>query len=110
MQDEASDESDIEIEPSEVTEILSSCRDNENQNELLNLIYRAGSRRSLPYPYPLTEIRTHIAAWYGNEEIVKLVLECAPKLLFEFNESRESALHIAARGGHIYIIEMIFEA
>ena len=117
MQDEANDETDIEIEPSEVTEILSSCRDKMNQNELIKLIYRAGPRRSLSYSSPLTEIRTpmkntvlHIAAWYGNDKIVSLVIEHAPKLFFEFNENNESALHIAARGGHINIVDMLLEA
>jgi len=113
-----SEETDIEIEPpSEVTEILPGCSDNENNIELLNQVYRAGSRRDLSYSSLLTEIKTptkntvlHIAARNGNEKIVSVVVERAPKLLFEFNENNESALHIAARGGHISIVEMLLAA
>jgi len=120
LQDEVvlpSEETDIEIELSEVTEILPSSSYNENQNELLHQVYRAGSRRSLSYSSILTEIKTptkntmlHIAARYGNDKIVSLVVEHAPTLLFEFNENKESALHIAARSGHISIVEMLLAA
>jgi len=100
-----------------VTENFQGPSENENQNDLFNQVYKAGSRGSLSYSSPLTEIRTpmdntvlHIAAWYGNVKIVSLVIEHAPKLLFKFNKNNDSALHIAARGGHIDIVQILLVA
>ncbi|XP_058744958.1 ankyrin repeat-containing protein ITN1-like [Vicia villosa] len=109
-----SQETDIESEPSEVTDILPRCCENENQTELLSEVYKAGSTRLLNSS-PLAEIRTpmkkntmlHIAAWYGNDEIVTIVIERAPKLLFTFNTNNDSVLHVAARGGHISTVEKL---
>jgi len=121
-QDEAilpSEETDIEIEPSEVTNLIHpSSNDKENQiDELLNKVYRAGPTRSLSYDSLLIEIKTptqnnvlHIAAHNGNDKIVSLVVEHAPKLLSESNKNLESVLHIAARAGHISIVEKLLEA
>jgi ankyrin repeat protein len=52
----------------------------------------------------------HIAAMHGNDEIVTLIVEHAPKLLFKFNENNDSVLHVAARGGHISTVKKLLES
>jgi len=49
----------------------------------------------------------HIAARYGKDDIVNLVIERATKLLFKFNKNNDSVLHVAARGGHISTVEKL---
>ncbi|XP_039686892.1 protein ACCELERATED CELL DEATH 6 [Medicago truncatula] len=56
---------------------------------------------------PMENTVLHIAAWYGNNEIVNLVIERVPKLLFKFNKNNDSAFHVAANGGHISTVEKL---
>jgi len=49
----------------------------------------------------------HVAAWNGNNDIVNLVIQRAPKLLFKFNKNNDSALHVAAKGGHISTVKKL---
>jgi len=49
----------------------------------------------------------HIAAMCGKDDIVNLLIERAPELLFKFNKKNDSALHVAARGGHISTVKTL---
>jgi ankyrin repeat protein len=49
----------------------------------------------------------HIAALHGNDDIVSIVTEHYPKLLFTFNNNNDSVLHVAARGGHISTVKSL---
>jgi len=110
------EEHELEIELSEVTEILPKCCEFDDQINLLNEAYELvyGVSTNLLDFTNLTKIETpmentvlHIAAWYGNNEIVNLVIERVPKLLFKFNKNNDSALHVAANGGHISTVEKL---
>jgi len=109
-------EPELEIEPSEVTEVIPKCCEFDNQINLLNEAYQLvyGVSRNLLDFSNLTKIETpmkntvlHIAAWYGKDDIVNLVIERAPKLLFKFNKNNDSALHVAARCGHISTVKKL---
>ncbi|RHN57326.1 putative ankyrin repeat-containing domain, protein accelerated cell death 6 [Medicago truncatula] len=109
-------EPELEIQPSEVIEILPECCKFDNQIDLLSKAYLLvyGVSTNLLDFSKLTKIETpmentvlHIAVWYGNNDIVNLVIEHAPKLLFKFNENNDSALHVAARYGHISTVEKL---
>ncbi|KAK7300406.1 hypothetical protein RJT34_11250 [Clitoria ternatea] len=43
----------------------------------------------------------HLAARYGNDELVDMIVEKCPELLFSLNNTDETPLHVVARGGHI---------
>ncbi|XP_045831986.1 protein ACCELERATED CELL DEATH 6-like [Trifolium pratense] len=110
-------EPEHEIEHSEVTEIIPKCCEFDNQINLLSEAYHLvyGGPINLLYDSTdLTEIKTpmnntvlHIAALHGNDEIVTLIIEHAPKLLFKFNKNNDSVLHVAARGGHISTVQKL---
>jgi ankyrin repeat protein len=107
----------LEIEPSVVTNIILKCCEFDNQIGLIGDAYHLayGGPKNLLNAYPdLTKFRTpmkntvlHIAAMHGNDEIVTLIVEHAPKLLFKFNENNDSVLHVAARGGHISTVKKL---
>ncbi|CAJ2653651.1 unnamed protein product [Trifolium pratense] len=107
----------LEIEPSEVTKILTKCCEFDNEIKLLSEAYHlvyGGPMNLLNDSSNLTEIKTpmnntvlHIASLYGNDEIVTLIIEHAPKLLFKFNKNNDSVLHVAARGGHISTVKIL---
>ncbi|XP_045831960.1 protein ACCELERATED CELL DEATH 6-like [Trifolium pratense] len=111
------EEPELEIEPSEVTEIIPKCCEFDNQIKLLSEAYHlvyGGPTNLLNDSSNLTEIKTpmnntvlHIASLYGNDEIVTLIIEHSPKLLFKFNKNNDSVLHVAARGGHISTVKIL---
>ncbi|GAU14422.1 hypothetical protein TSUD_249620 [Trifolium subterraneum] len=108
---------DLEIKPSYVTEIVPKCCEIDNQIKLLSEAYHLvyGGPKNLLYDSTdLAEIRTpmnntvlHIAALYGNDDIVTDIIDHAPKLLFTFNKNEDSVLHVAARGGHISTVKKL---
>ncbi|GAU14417.1 hypothetical protein TSUD_249560 [Trifolium subterraneum] len=113
-----SSDKELEIEHTKVTMILPKCSEFDNQiiellSEAYHLVY-GGPKNLLYDSTDLTEIRTpmnntvlHIAALHGNDEIVTLIIEHAPKLLFTLNDNNDSVLHVAARGGHISTIRKL---
>jgi ankyrin repeat protein len=115
-----SSDKELEIEPSEVTGIILECCKIDNQVNLLSEAYHLayGGPKNLFYDSnDLTEIKTpmkntvlHIAALHGNSDIVTLIVEYAPKLLFKFNKNNDSVLHVAARGGHISTVKKLLES
>ncbi|XP_050908260.1 putative E3 ubiquitin-protein ligase XBAT31 [Lathyrus oleraceus] len=58
---------------------------------------------------PMKNSVLHIAAWNGNDDIVALLIERAPKLLFKLNKNNDSVLHVAARNGRISTIKKLLE-
>ncbi|XP_050904097.1 ankyrin repeat-containing protein At5g02620 isoform X2 [Lathyrus oleraceus] len=112
-------ELEIETEPSEVTHVNEKCCKFDNQINLISEAYHlvyGGPKNLLDESCNLTEIETpmqnsvlHIAAWNGNDEIVTLLIERAPKLLFKLNKNKDSVLHVAARNGRISTIKKLFE-
>ncbi|XP_045831900.1 protein ACCELERATED CELL DEATH 6-like [Trifolium pratense] len=111
------EEPELKIEPSEVTEIIPKCCEFDNEIKLLSEAYHlvyGGPTNLLNDSTNLTEIKTpmnntvlHIASLYGNDEIVTLIIEHSPNLLFKFNKNNDSVLHVAARGGHISTVKIL---
>ncbi|WJX59045.1 hypothetical protein P8452_44430 [Trifolium repens] len=112
------DEPEHEIEPSEVTEIIiPKCCEFDDQINLLSEAYHlvyGGPKNLLNDSSNLAKIETpmkntvlHIAVLHGNDDIVELIVEHAPKLLFKFNKNNDSVLHVAARGGHISTVKKL---
>ncbi|AES99856.2 putative ankyrin repeat-containing domain, PGG domain, protein accelerated cell death 6 [Medicago truncatula] len=104
----------LDIEPSEVTEIIPWEVDNQVNllSEAYHLVYGGstnllGSSNLLEIETPTKNTVLHIAASYGNNDIVNLVIEHSPKLLFTFNKNNDSPLHVAARGGHISTVKTL---
>ncbi|CAL5190280.1 unnamed protein product [Lathyrus oleraceus] len=108
---------ELETKPSEVDRIIAKCCKFDNQinliSEAYHLIY-GGSKNLLDESFNLTEIETpmknsvlHIAAWNGNDEIVTLLIERAPKLLYILNKNNDSVLHVAARAGNTSIVQKL---
>ncbi|CAL5190285.1 unnamed protein product [Lathyrus oleraceus] len=106
-----------ETEPAEVIQINENCYQFLNQiifiSEAYHLAY-GGSKHLLDICPPIIEIETpmknsvlHIAAWNGNDDIVELLIERAPKLLFELNKNNDSVLDVAARNGRISTIKKL---
>ncbi|XP_045831011.1 protein ACCELERATED CELL DEATH 6-like [Trifolium pratense] len=48
-----------------------------------------------------------VSNFIRNDEIVTLIIEHSPKLLFKFNKNNDSVLHVAARGGHISTVKKL---
>ncbi|KAI5433753.1 hypothetical protein KIW84_020859 [Lathyrus oleraceus] len=102
-------EPELEAQPSEVTDVIKNCCEFDNQINLISEAYHlvyGGPKNLLDESCNLTEIETpmensvlHIAAWNGNDDIVALLIERAPKLLFKSNKNNDSVLHVAARNG-----------
>ncbi|KAJ1386938.1 Ankyrin repeat [Sesbania bispinosa] len=113
------DESEIKIAPSEVT--LKVCGESENL-ELLREVYhlaRGGPTNWLQDSSisNLNKIKTltgntvlHVAASYGNDDVVDLIAIHAPNLLFSDNLNGDTALHLAARAGEISTVKRLMEA
>ncbi|CAL5190284.1 unnamed protein product [Lathyrus oleraceus] len=112
-------EPELEAQPSEVTDVIKNCCKFDNQINLISEAYHlvyGGPKNLLDESCNLTEIETpmqnsvlHIAAWNGNDEIVTLLIERAPKLLFKLNKNNDSVLHVAARNGRISTIKKLLE-
>ncbi|TKY56990.1 Ankyrin repeat-containing protein [Spatholobus suberectus] len=113
------EESQIEFEPSDVSGTNVTHGEKENI-ELLGEVYHlvhGGAKINLQDFSNLMQTRTpvlentmlHVAAWYGNNEVVDLVAEQAPELLFERNSNSDTALHVAARAGHISTVEKLLK-
>ncbi|RDX98012.1 Protein ACCELERATED CELL DEATH 6, partial [Mucuna pruriens] len=111
-------ETPIEYEPSikSGTPITHGEKDN---IELLGEVYHLVQGGALTQDFSiLTQTRTpvlgntmlHIAARYGRNEIVDRVANQAPKLLFMRNKNNDTALHVAARAGHIPTVKKLLEA
>ncbi|CAK8538473.1 unnamed protein product [Lathyrus sativus] len=113
-------ESEVETEDYEVIDVIEKCCEFDNQINLISEAYHlacGGPMNLLDEFSNLIEIETpmknsvlHIAAWNGNDDIVSLLIERAPKLLFKFNKNRDSVLHVAARNGHISTIKKLLKA
>ncbi|CAK8538478.1 unnamed protein product [Lathyrus sativus] len=111
------DELELELEPSEISNVLEKC--NDNQINLISEAYHlgyGGSKNLLDQSCDLLAIRTpmgnsvlHIAAWNGNDDIVTLLIERAPKLLITVNRNVDRVLHAAARGGKFSTIKKLLE-
>ncbi|CAK8538475.1 unnamed protein product [Lathyrus sativus] len=112
-------EPELETEPSEVTDVIKTCCEFHDQINLISEAYHlvyGGPKNLLNESSNLIEIETpmknsvmHIAAWNGNDDIVALLIERAPKLLFNLNENKDSVLHVAARNGRISTIEKLLD-
>jgi hypothetical protein len=109
-------EPELEIEHSKVTMILPKCCEFNNQIKMLSEAYHLvhGGHKNLFYTNssylakietPMKNTMLHIAAFHGNDDIVSIVTEHYPKLLFTFNNNNDSVLHVAARGGHISTVK-----
>ncbi|KAI5433706.1 ankyrin repeat-containing protein ITN1 [Lathyrus oleraceus] len=106
---------ELETEPSEVDRIIAKCCKFDNQINLISEAYHlvyGGSKNLFDESFNLTEIETpmknsvlHIAAWNGNDEIVTLLIERAPKLLYILIQNNDSVLHVAARAGNTSIVQ-----
>ncbi|KAK2377360.1 Ankyrin repeat family protein [Trifolium repens] len=111
---------ELEIEPSEVTGIILKCCEFEDQINLISEAYHLayGGPKNLFYDSsnlakietPMKNTVLHIAALHGNNDIVTLIVEYAPKLLFKLNKNNDSVLHVAARGGHISTVKKLLES
>ncbi|TKY56994.1 Ankyrin repeat-containing protein [Spatholobus suberectus] len=113
-------ENQIEFEPSIFTG-TPVTHGEKDKIELLGKVYHlvhGGALRDSRDFSNATQTRTpvlestmlHIAAWHGNNEVVDLVAKQAPKLLFSRNKNDDTALHVAARAGHISTVEKLLEA
>ncbi|CAI8586535.1 unnamed protein product [Vicia faba] len=112
-------EPEFEAEPSELIGAVEKCCKFDNQINLISEAYHlvyGGPMNLLDESSNLTEIETpmgnsvlHIAAWNGNNDIVALLIERAPKLLFKFNRNNDSVLHVAARNGRFSTIKKLLE-
>ncbi|KAK7300403.1 hypothetical protein RJT34_11247 [Clitoria ternatea] len=56
---------------------------------------------------PVGNTVLHLAAWYGNDELVGVIVEKHPELLFSRNYRWETPLHVVARGGHISTVRKL---
>lgn len=102
------------FEPSEVAVITPCAFDNQVNllSEAYHLVYGGstnllGSSNLIDIETPTKNTVLHIAARYGKDDIVNLVIERASKLLFKFNKNNDSALHVAARGGHFSTVKTL---
>ncbi|CAK8538481.1 unnamed protein product [Lathyrus sativus] len=111
------DELELEIEPSGISNVLEKC--NDNQISLINEAYHLGcgvpknllgqSCDLLAISTPMGNSVLHIAAWNGNDDIVTLLIERAPKLLITVNKNEDGVLHAAARGGKFSTVKKLLE-
>ncbi|XP_058745153.1 protein ACCELERATED CELL DEATH 6-like [Vicia villosa] len=112
-------ENELESEPTEVIEVIEKCCKFDNEINLISEAYHlgyGGPRNLLDHFSNLTDIETpmknsvlHIAAGNGNDAIVTLLIERAPRLLFTYNDNHDSVLHVAARDGQISTIKKLLE-
>lgn len=51
----------------------------------------------------------HVAATFGRGETVTKILQLCPSLLTRANSKGETALHIAAKGGHLQAVQALLE-
>lgn len=113
----AESENEAESEPSIVKETLKRHDEAHENLELLGEVYHivnGGEKRSLNsclgQKNSSGNTILHIAALYGNNEVVDQVAKLAPHLLFELNSNEDSALHVAARAGHISTLKELLKA
>ncbi|GAB4824951.1 hypothetical protein Ancab_007823 [Ancistrocladus abbreviatus] len=56
---------------------------------------------------PVGNTLLHIAAGHGNEEIVRLIAYHSPPLMLQQNAKGDTALHLAARTGHMSVVSTL---
>ncbi|XP_058743217.1 ankyrin repeat-containing protein ITN1-like [Vicia villosa] len=108
---------ELETEPSEVDRIVAKCCEFDNQINLISEAYHlvyGGPKNLLDEFSNLTQIKTpmgntvlHLAAWSGNDDIVTLLIDRDPRLLFIVNNNLDNVLHVAARAGNTSIIKKL---
>ena len=59
---------------------------------------------------PMENTVLHVAALYGNDEMVDRVAQQDPDLIFSFNINHDTPLHFAARAGHISTLRKLLDA
>ncbi|TKY49458.1 Ankyrin repeat-containing protein [Spatholobus suberectus] len=59
---------------------------------------------------PMGNTVLHVAAMYGNDDCVEMVLQNASELLDAKNDNGDTALHVGARAGYISTLEMLLAA
>ncbi|GAB2234674.1 hypothetical protein Drorol1_Dr00003936 [Drosera rotundifolia] len=56
---------------------------------------------------PLGNMLLHIAASHGNEETVRWIADEYPSMILQQNNRGDTALHLAARAGHMSVVEAL---